>query len=80
MDRNTLRSYFTKIVTVENVKLPKPDPEGLLQILNGRDPQTAIYLGDNIDDAVAAKAAMFRSLACCPTEARLAGTVAASFD
>ena len=72
LDRNTLRSYFTKIVTVENVKLPKPDPEGLLQILDGRDPQSAIYLGDNIDDAVAAKAAHVPFLGVLPyrSEAR----------
>jgi phosphoglycolate phosphatase-like HAD superfamily hydrolase len=42
---------------VENVKRPKPAPDGLLQILNGRDPSVALYLGDNVDDALAAKAA-----------------------
>ncbi len=57
LDRNRLRPYFKTIVTVENVKHPKPDPEGLQIILNGRDPSTAIYLGDNIDDAVASKSA-----------------------
>jgi phosphoglycolate phosphatase-like HAD superfamily hydrolase len=35
----------------------KPSPEGLRIILTGRDPKTALYLGDNIDDALAAKAA-----------------------
>jgi len=35
----------------------KPDPEGLRIILAGRDPGSALYLGDNIDDALAAKAA-----------------------
>lgn len=49
--------FFTQIVTVEDVKLPKPDPEGLLKILHGRDPEDALYLGDNIDDALAAQAA-----------------------
>jgi HAD superfamily phosphatase len=57
LDRNRLRPYFKTIVTVENVKHPKPDPEGLQIILNGRDPSTAIYLGDNIDDAAASKSA-----------------------
>lgn len=57
LDRKNLRSFFKTIVTVENVKLGKPDPEGLLQILNGRDPATAIYLGDNIDDARASQSA-----------------------
>jgi HAD superfamily phosphatase len=66
LDRNNLRPYFTKIVTVENVKHPKPDPEGLQIILNGRDPSTAIYLGDNIDDAVASKAAKVPFLGVLP--------------
>jgi HAD superfamily phosphatase len=57
LDRNPIRQYFKTIVTVENVKHPKPDPDGLQLILNGRDPATAIYLGDNIDDARAAQAA-----------------------
>jgi HAD superfamily phosphatase len=72
LDRNNLRPYFKRIVTVENVKNPKPDPEGLLQILNGRDPNNAIYLGDNIDDAVAAKAAKVPFLGVLPyrSEAR----------
>src|SRR5208283_1420776 len=35
----------------------KPDQQGLLMILAGRDPGSALYLGDNIDDALAAKAA-----------------------
>jgi phosphoglycolate phosphatase-like HAD superfamily hydrolase len=35
----------------------KPDPEGLHKILGQRDPAKALYLGDNIDDALAARAA-----------------------
>lgn len=57
LDRNRLRGYFKTIVTVENVKLPKPDPQGLELILNGRAAGSAIYLGDNIDDARGAQAA-----------------------
>jgi phosphoglycolate phosphatase-like HAD superfamily hydrolase len=33
----------------------KPHPEGLQKILAGRDHGTALYLGDNIDDALAAR-------------------------
>jgi phosphoglycolate phosphatase-like HAD superfamily hydrolase len=33
----------------------KPHPEGLQKILGERDPATALYLGDNIDDALAAR-------------------------
>src|SRR5580704_2862250 len=57
LDRWKVRDFFQKIVSVENVKRPKPAPDGLLQILNGRDPSVALYLGDNVDDALAAKAA-----------------------
>ena len=57
LDRNRVREFFKQIVTVQEVKLPKPDPEGLLKILNGRDAGDALYVGDNVDDALAAEAA-----------------------
>lgn len=47
---------FRTIVTMDDAK-KKPDPQGLRIILAGRDPKTALYVGDNIDDALAAKAA-----------------------
>ncbi|MGB7848604.1 MAG: HAD-IA family hydrolase [Candidatus Acidiferrum sp.] len=47
---------FRTVITMDDAK-KKPDPEGLRIILAGRDPKTALYLGDNIDDALAAKAA-----------------------
>jgi HAD superfamily hydrolase (TIGR01548 family) len=57
LDRWKVRSLFQQIVTAEDVSRTKPDPEGLLKILAGRNPSTALYIGDNIDDALAAKAA-----------------------
>jgi HAD superfamily phosphatase len=57
LHRWKVREFFARIITVEEVARPKPDPEGLLKILNGRDPATAVYLGDNVDDALAAKSA-----------------------
>lgn len=57
LDRNAVRSFFKTIVTVENVQHGKPDPDGLHIILDRRDPASAIYLGDNIDDARASQAA-----------------------
>jgi HAD superfamily phosphatase len=47
---------FRTIITMDDAK-KKPHPEGLRLILAGRDPKSALYLGDNIDDALAAKAA-----------------------
>jgi HAD superfamily phosphatase len=57
LDRLRVREFFKQIVTVEDVKHPKPNPEGLLAILDGRNPATGVYVGDNIDDALAAQAA-----------------------
>src|ERR1700739_3339627 len=47
---------FRTVITMDDAK-KKPHPEGLRLILAGRDPKSALYLGDNIDDALAAKAA-----------------------
>lgn len=52
--RWTARKYFRRVITMDDAKR-KPRPEGLLLILSGRDPQTALYVGDNIDDALAAR-------------------------
>jgi HAD superfamily hydrolase (TIGR01548 family) len=57
LDRCGVREFFGRIVTAEDVAQPKPAPEGLLAILRGRDPSTAVYVGDNVDDALAAQAA-----------------------
>jgi HAD superfamily hydrolase (TIGR01548 family) len=48
--------YFRTIITMDDAK-KKPNPEGLQMILDGRDPATALYAGDNIDDALAAREA-----------------------
>jgi HAD superfamily hydrolase (TIGR01548 family) len=47
--------HFRIVVTMDDVKKIKPNPEGLHKILGKRDPATALYLGDNIDDALAAR-------------------------
>ena len=57
LDRLKVRGFFSQIVTVEDVEHPKPHPEGLLKILKGRNPARSLYLGDNVDDALAAQAA-----------------------
>jgi HAD superfamily hydrolase (TIGR01548 family) len=56
LDRSNVREFFTRIVTTDDVQRSKPDPEGLLKILDGRDPGAAIYVGDNVDDAMPAHA------------------------
>lgn len=57
LDRVKVRKLFGLIVTADDVKRGKPAPDGLLMILNGRDPQVALYIGDNVDDALAAQSA-----------------------
>jgi HAD superfamily hydrolase (TIGR01548 family) len=47
--------YFRRVITMDDVKRIKPHPEGLFKILGKRDPASALYLGDNIDDALAAR-------------------------
>ncbi len=57
LDLCRVRKFFGDIVTVEDVIRPKPDPEGLLKILGSRKPSSAIYVGDSVDDALAAQSA-----------------------
>jgi HAD superfamily phosphatase len=47
--------FFRTVVTMSDVEKMKPHPEGLFKILDGRDPATALFVGDNIDDALAAR-------------------------
>jgi len=53
---------FRTVITMDDAK-KKPNPEGLRLILAGREPGSALYLGDNIDDALAARAARIPFLA-----------------
>ena len=60
--RHTLEQFgmtklFPRVVTMDDVEHLKPHPEGLLRLLNGADPREALYLGDNLDDALASKRA-----------------------
>ena len=48
---------FRRVVTMDDVKKGKPDPEGLRLLLDGSSKREALYLGDNIDDALSAKRA-----------------------
>jgi HAD superfamily phosphatase len=57
---------FRTVVTMDDVARKKPHPDGLLKILGGRDPGTAVYVGDNIDDALAAREAGVRFMAILP--------------
>lgn len=65
-DRWPGTKHFRAIVTMDDVKRKKPFPDGLLKILGRRDPATALYVGDNIDDALAARDAQVPFMAILP--------------
>lgn len=65
-DRWAAGRYFRTVVTMDDVKRKKPYPDGLLKILGRRDPDTALYVGDNIDDALAARGARVPFMAILP--------------
>ena len=58
--------HFRTVVTMDDVKRKKPYPDGLLKILGKRDPSLALYVGDNIDDALAARDAQVPFMAILP--------------
>jgi pyrophosphatase PpaX len=70
LDRARVREFFNPILTVEDVTRPKPDPEGLLKILGGRPPSDSLYVGDNVDDALAAQAAGIRFVGVLPRKSQ----------
>ena len=62
-------SHFRTVVTMDDVKRKKPYPDGLLKILMKRDPAAALYVGDNVDDALAARDAGVPFVAILPKNA-----------
>ena len=66
LERSHVNSLFNRAVTIDDVKKGKPDPEGLHLLLDDRPPRDAVYLGDNIDDALAAKRARVPFLGVLP--------------
>ncbi|MEF3255637.1 MAG: HAD-IA family hydrolase, partial [Deferribacterales bacterium] len=52
-----MHQYFDFLVNSFAVSKPKPDPEGLIKILNffGKKPENAIFIGDSINDYTPAK-------------------------
>jgi HAD superfamily phosphatase len=65
-DRWPVARFFRTVITMDDVKRKKPHPDGLLKILGSRDPATALYVGDNIDDALAAREARVPFMAILP--------------
>jgi len=59
LEKNGLEEYFDLVVCAMDVKLPKPDPESLLKILDHFkiDSDQLVYVGDSKLDEVASNAA-----------------------
>ncbi|MBU0628941.1 MAG: HAD-IA family hydrolase [Nanoarchaeota archaeon] len=59
LDKFKIRKHFKEIVCMEDVIKGKPDPEGILNILKKMNikAEDAVYIGDNLADAGAAKSA-----------------------
>jgi len=57
LKRFRTEEFFKRVVTMDDLTRLKPYPDGLLRILGTLDPSRAIYLGDNVDDALASRAA-----------------------
>jgi len=58
--------HFRTVVTQDDVARKKPYPDGLVKILGKRDSGSALYLGDNVDDGLAAQAAGVPFMAILP--------------
>jgi HAD superfamily hydrolase (TIGR01548 family) len=78
-DRWPAALHFRAVVTMDDVKRKKPYPDGLLKILGKRDPASALYVGDNIDDALAARDARVPFIAILPRDAHGYRALAAQF-
>lgn len=59
LERDGLASHFATVVCRDDVRLPKPSPEGLLLACGrlGVRPGDVLYIGDNVADVAAALAA-----------------------
>ena len=69
-DRWPAAHHFRRVVTMDDVQRKKPYPDGLLKILDKRDPTSSLYVGDNIDDALAARDARVPFVAILPQDAQ----------
>ena len=63
LERFGVAERFSRLVALEDVSRPKPHPEGLLRLVDGRTRARVLYAGDTADDALAAKRARVDFLA-----------------
>ncbi len=60
-----IREFFDIVITSDDVSNPKPDPEGIIKILNalGERPEKTFMIGDTEMDILAARNAGIKSIA-----------------
>ena len=57
-----INEFFASTNTLDDVKNGKPDPEGLVKSLDELNSKNAVYIGDSVDDIVAANNARIISI------------------
>lgn len=57
LGRFGLNGFFDPVITADMVAKPKPAPDGILQAIQTCRPDRMWYVGDTVDDGIAARAA-----------------------
>lgn len=55
LDLFSLRDYFDVILGMDSVRCVKPDPEGILKVMEKTHCYRGLYVGDNVNDILAGK-------------------------
>lgn len=65
LDKYGLVNYFKSILTLDDIRNPKPDPEGIQKALKTLKykPENVVYIGDSATDILTARAASVASIA-----------------
>lgn len=77
LTRFGMQGFFDVLITADDVKEGKPSPTGLLKAIESLKAQSALYVGDVIDDALAAKAAKIPFIAMIAPQANIDKATAA---
>jgi len=67
LQRFKIKKYFSIVIAMEDTEKPKPDPAGILKIIEKRN---AYFFGDTIDDLKAAKSAKIDGIGVLPPQDR----------
>ena len=57
-----LKKYFDVVIGLDDVKVTKPDPEGIIKAMELLGVKKAVYIGDNITDIQAGKNAGIKTI------------------